>query len=73
MTVSSDLTTEAGAALSSWLHDDPGASGELGKAMRAHIHLQEPKRNAGILPRSVSTDVSSPAPPALGRLGGGPG
>jgi hypothetical protein len=47
MTVSSDLSAEAGAALSSWLHDHPAASGELGEAMRAHIHLQELQRHAG--------------------------
>lgn len=47
MTVSNDLTTEASAALPSWLHEHPAASGELGEAMRAHIHLQELQRHAG--------------------------
>lgn len=40
MTVSTDLSAEAGAALSSWLHDHPTASGVLREAMRAHIHLR---------------------------------
>jgi hypothetical protein len=46
MTVSSDLTAEASAAFSTWLHDHPAASAELREAMRAHIHLQELQRNA---------------------------
>jgi hypothetical protein len=47
MTVSTELSAEAGTALSSWLRDHPAASGELGEAMRAHIHLQELQRHAG--------------------------
>jgi hypothetical protein len=49
MTVSSDLTAEASAAFSTWLHDHPAASAELREAMRAHIHLQE-------LPRKAAAD-----------------